>query len=113
MPFQGKPLGQHTFHVELILKTGEPVFDKDAGQTLFSEVTLDVKAPGGCGGSVSDGGGDDASDATIDAPVADAPVTDVSPDVTPDVTEAGDAPGDAPDESSDAGGDAAADATGE
>lgn len=58
--------GSHTFRVELRDKNGEPVPDAEAGGTLASEVTLEVKAPGGCSG-VTDAGSDAATDAGSDA----------------------------------------------
>ena len=72
VPFAALPLGQHTFHVELLGKTGKPVKDPDGGgEPLFAEVTLEVKDWGGCGGEVDAGdagdAGQDASDAGTDA----------------------------------------------
>lgn len=106
--------GSHTFRVELRDKQGLPQIDVEAGATLFSEVTLEVKEPGGCGGAVdsgsdaTDAGGDDASgDAGSDAGGdagddgggdADAAGTDAS--------DAGDAGSEASADASDDGGDA-------
>ncbi|MBK8994880.1 MAG: hypothetical protein IPM35_03895 [Myxococcales bacterium] len=58
--------GSHTFRVELREADGDPVLDKQTKETLFDEATLEVKAPGGCGGA-SDAGSDAASDAGSDA----------------------------------------------
>jgi hypothetical protein len=65
--FDGVDLGSHTFRAELRDQHGDPVQDKDAGAVLFSEVTLDVKEVGGCGGSVPDAGTDADTDAGADA----------------------------------------------
>jgi len=53
--------GSHVFRVELRDDGDAPVIDKEAGGPLVSEVTLTVKAPGGCGGAVDAGGDADAS----------------------------------------------------
>ncbi|MBE7480519.1 MAG: hypothetical protein HS104_11120 [Polyangiaceae bacterium] len=58
--------GTRIFRVELREADGDPVLDKQTKETLFDEATLEVKAPGGCGGA-SDAGSDAASDAGSDA----------------------------------------------
>jgi len=99
--------GSHTFRVELRSAADQPVMDVETGAPLFREVTLEVKEPGGCGGT-SDAG-NDASDAS-DADAADAADAGDASDAS-DASDANDA-ADAPDASdaSDAS-DAASDAT--
>jgi multidrug efflux pump subunit AcrA (membrane-fusion protein) len=58
--------GSHTFRAELRDADGDPVVDPEAGATLHAEVTLEVKAPGGCGGG-ADAGSDADPDADNDA----------------------------------------------
>ncbi|MBI3202297.1 MAG: hypothetical protein HYZ29_12195 [Myxococcales bacterium] len=74
--------GQHTFRVELRDRNGEPVLDAETKAPLFSEVALEVKPVGGCGGG-TDGGTDGGSDASPDA--------DASSDASPDADAESDA----------------------
>lgn len=107
--FDGVELGTHLFRVELIEDDGTPIKDPEGGATLFSEVSLDVKAPGGCSGTTDAGsdagdGGTDASDAGLeDASEAGADASDAS-----DASDAGEA-----EAADDAAAESSADATGE
>jgi len=65
--FDGVALGSHTFRAELRDQRGDPVENKEAGAVLFSEVTLEVKDVGGCGGTIPDAGSDADTDAASDA----------------------------------------------
>lgn len=102
--FDGIEPGSHLFRVELIDDKGRPIKSAEAGATLFSQVELDVKTPGGCTGTLPDAGPDADPDAS------DGGLEDASDGSSDDAADADEAEAEA---SADSAPEGSADATGE